>query len=130
MVSEIPDVWERIANVNNTWTCSLSRRLLDRGVAGLFHGTWKFWHDNGNLGVEQGWKSGKKHGVEVSRWSSGGKIREENYVDGQRHGVSRKWWHNGQLQFDSIYENGRLIKTDAYDSKGVLIDPSTGQPIE
>ena len=75
---------------------------------GQKHGEYKWWYNDGQLGVHCFFVNGEEHG-ECKLWHENGQLEEHCfYVNGRLHGEYKSWYDNGQLREHCFYVNGRL----------------------
>lgn len=75
--------------------------------AGLKHGSWKKFDENGQLREDYSWERGVQHGPELDWTATGTKTCDGVNVHGKRFGTWT-WWH----------ENGVYMQAYVYDEKG------------
>jgi len=98
---------------------------------GKEHGTWKKYHDNGNLHEIRYYENGKKEGKFLAYWRGGELkleyhfendlyegtnrvwnpdstlIQEMNYHKGQEEGSQKVWYDNGKIKSNYVIKDGR-----------------------
>ena len=97
-----------------------SNQLLSVGnyKNGKQYGTYKSYHENGQLDREAAYKDDKLDGLE-SNWYKNGQIGSELiYKDGMIDGVARFWDEDGLLTSEQIYNQGVLEKDKDWDEEG------------
>lgn len=100
-------VVERFPNGNKVSEITMS--------AGVRHGAYRLWHENGTL-MEQGrYRKGQLHGI-IQKWNDEGRLLGTyRVVDGA--GIVREWHSNGQLSYEMSFVrgvmNGRMRWWDA-----------------
>jgi antitoxin component YwqK of YwqJK toxin-antitoxin module len=86
---------------------------------GLRHGKQETYHINGQLALLDTYKNGKLNGVHKSYYENGNLRTEGMYKDGKEDGISRMYYENGQLWRESKDKNGvQIAPTKWYDKNG------------
>jgi TonB family protein len=84
----------------------------------------KIYYSNGNIKSEDiysNYSSGIKNGISKI-WHNNGTIKAEiNYKQGNYHGSFKTYWSNGKLKRSDIYDSGRFIDGNCYDSTGMAV---------
>ena len=62
---------------------------------------------NGNLKYEVNYIDGKKEGLEIFWYISGGKYIQTTYKNDKEDGIWNQWFENGQLKLEAHYKNGK-----------------------
>ncbi len=90
---------------------------------GLQHGSWKVFHDNGQLAEDYGWERGLKQGAELDWTPAGVQICEGQNARGKRIGTWT-WSHpNGARNFAFHYDE-QARRSGPYEQ-----DDENGQPL-
>jgi antitoxin component YwqK of YwqJK toxin-antitoxin module len=87
----------------------------DRGSFenGLRHGSWVFYHENGQVKSEGFYRSGIKHGAWVGYYANGQLFYRGAYSDGKKEGLWVSYYDNAKIFYEGHYnagkENGRWV---------------------
>ncbi len=72
-----------------------------------FTGVVEYSIGGGDVGMEESFKDGKKHGKSISWYANGKREWEDNYKNGKRYGKSSEWYKSGQKKTEINYKNGK-----------------------
>ena len=81
-----------------------------RDCSGCFIDTLK--SDNGKVEMIISKKNGLKHGRVLSWWPNGQLSADNYYKEDKMHGPQKMWDQNGKIIGNSIWMNGKLVKTN------------------
>ena len=90
-----------------------------------FHGVYKHWRENGQLGCEAQYQNHKRHGVSKG-WYEDGKLKyEEPYQNGKWHGVHKDWNEDGKIIYKQYLLYNEKVSEEEY-RKHELIEQLAG----
>jgi antitoxin component YwqK of YwqJK toxin-antitoxin module len=72
-------------------------------------GSYRGWHENGQLETEINYKNGKLHGPHKVWYSNGSILKESNFKDGYRDGLYRTRDITGDILREETYKDGEFI---------------------
>ena len=78
---------------------------------GMGHGTWIYFHDNGQISSRETVKDDVWHGISESWYANGQKKMEGHHQQGAKHGTWKYWSVEGLLERIEEYVNGTMIRT-------------------
>ena len=78
-----------------------------------FSGTSVNYYRNGQLGMRENYKDGKRDGLFESYFDNGQLNYGKNYKDGQRDGLTEWYYQNGELQYSTCFQKSEIVD-DSY----------------
>jgi antitoxin component YwqK of YwqJK toxin-antitoxin module len=89
-----------------TWDAQHRQRLEAYFEHGAMQGSYKSWHENGQLGILGAYVDDRREGVWEAWYPDGARARSQEYRGGQQHGTAKEWYPNGQLRYEEHYSRG------------------------
>ena len=78
------------------------------------NGSWKSWHDNGQMAWKGTFTNGNKNGLWIEWYDNGNKQFEMSYLNGTLDGLWTEWYYNGNVRSKGMLNdderNGQWIK--------------------
>jgi antitoxin component YwqK of YwqJK toxin-antitoxin module len=90
------------------------------------YGKIKTWHENGKLSFKGYFADGKLYksgeakpfsGTIISKYANGNKHEEAHFIDGYWHGNQTRLDRNGNVIFECIFENNKIVDCPIYNKK-------------
>jgi antitoxin component YwqK of YwqJK toxin-antitoxin module len=107
-----PRVEARCGGHTITWYWDGQKQSETRTEAGKMVGTWRTWHRNGQLQMEQPYQDGKRQGKSL-HWNADGVVTMEAHFEvGLATGIWHWYYDNGSPGWRAVYRNGE--REDAY----------------
>lgn len=88
---------------------------------GVAEGKVQLWYDNGVLRKSTDFQKGQPNGTSIEWYRTSVKMTESTFVDGVMHGEFKQWGKDSRLLERKIYENGKVIKAEDYNSASLRI---------
>ena len=85
-------------------------------------GSYKSWHENGQLKRESNYKNGKMEGSYKSWYENGQQEWQTSFSNNKENGVGKKWRINGKLYFEKLVKNDEIIEIFRFDKNGKMIE--------
>lgn len=73
------------------------------------HGKWTYWHEGGQIWIEENYKDGVKNGTYTEWYKSGKKNFQGKYKNGLASGKWTFWDEHGKKIYSKNYKDGKPI---------------------
>lgn len=88
---------------------------------GVAEGKVQLWYDNGVMRKSTDFKKGQPNGKSVEWYRTEAKMNESEFLDGVLNGEFKHWGKDGRLLERKIYNKGKIIKAEDYNSASLRI---------